>query len=128
MRQRALVLVLVLSLLLNVISLGWLTWVVTDPSSWFPGAYAERGEKGPLGPRGPEGPVGPAGPVGPDAEEAVSNLEFEIEELRGELASAQEAADEAVSGLEELCSAISSAYIYANSATEDMLFELDLAC
>jgi hypothetical protein len=128
MRRRALTIALAVSLGLNAVALGWLTWAVSVPSYWFPGAYAERGDEGPRGPRGPRGPAGPPGPVGPDAEDAVFTLESDIEELRGELADAQEQAETATSQLEELCSAISNAYIDANSATEDMLFELDLAC
>ena len=135
MRQRALTLALAASLTLNAVALGWLTWIAVDPQAWFPGAYAERGEKGPRGPRGPTGPVGPAGPVGPDAEEAVSSVSFQVDELtgridvlEGELADAQDAADAAAARLDDLCGAINSAYFSSNSATEDMLFELDLAC
>jgi hypothetical protein len=90
--------------------------------------------------RGPRGAVGPPGPVGPSADEGLSELESrlddlesgtsltklqfkvdEIDELRSDL-------DDLASGFDSLCAAISSAYISANSATEEMLFELDLAC
>jgi hypothetical protein len=36
--------------------------------------------------------------------------------------------DELEGNFTGLCDAIGSSYITANSATEDMLFELDLAC
>jgi hypothetical protein len=69
------------SLVLNLAVIGWLGWIVADPSYWFPGAYAEQGERGPSGPRGPRGPVGPPGPVGPDAEDAVAGLSSDVDDL-----------------------------------------------
>jgi hypothetical protein len=41
---------------------------------------------------------------------------------------AKQVADDAQQAIEALCSAISSSHVSANSATEEMLFELDLAC
>jgi hypothetical protein len=80
-RSHLLIVAVVASLALNVVALGWLAWIVADPSYWFPGAYAERGDRGPAGPLGPRGPVGPPGPVGPDAEDAVSSLSTDLEDL-----------------------------------------------
>ena len=119
--SRRLVAVLAVSLAANVLAIGRLSWIVADPQYWFPGAYAEKGERGERGPRGPIGPPGPPGPVGPDAEAAVSELEGQLTDVSSELETLR-------SEFDELCSAIGTAYIGANSATEDMLFELDLAC
>jgi hypothetical protein len=113
--------VLAISLALNVAAIGWLSWIVADPQYWFPDAYAETGEQGEQGPRGPVGPPGPPGPVGPDAEDAFSALDEQLVSLTSDV-------EELRSEFDDLCSAIGSAYIDSNSATEDMLFELDLAC
>lgn len=51
----------------------------------------------------------------------VSVLEDEIETLRTELATVRD-------DLDSLCSAIASALIYANSATEEMLYTLQSGC
>jgi hypothetical protein len=119
--RRLLVAVLAATLAANVAAIGWLTWIVVAPEYWFPGAYAEKGEQGDRGPRGPVGPPGPPGPVGPDAEDAVATLDGQLTDVSSEV-------EDLRSELDELCSAISSAYIGANSATEEMLFELNLAC
>jgi hypothetical protein len=83
-RRRVLIPVLAASLLLNAAALGWISWIVADPSYWFP-AYAERGERGPVGPIGAQGPVGPPGPVGPDAEDAVASLSSDVDDLTARL-------------------------------------------
>jgi hypothetical protein len=126
--RRLLIALLAVSLALNVAALGWLAWIVADPHYWFPDAYAEKGEQGDRGPRGPAGPPGPPGPVGPDAEEAVSALDGELTDLSSEVDRLRTELDALSTAFDDLCSAIGSAYIDANSATEDMLFELDLAC
>jgi hypothetical protein len=77
------------SVLLAITSIGLITWMAADPERWFPDAFAQQGEQGPPGPRGPEGPAGPPGPVGPDAEEAVSTLEFRVDDLESSLQSTQ---------------------------------------
>jgi hypothetical protein len=120
-RRRLLVTLLTISLVLNVAAIGWLGWIVADPQYWFPDAYAEKGQQGDRGPRGPVGPPGPPGPVGPDAEDAFSALDGQLTDLTSEV-------EDLRSEFDDLCSAISSAYIGSNSATEEMLFELDLAC
>jgi hypothetical protein len=66
--------------------------------------------------------------VGPGAEEAVNTLDAELTDLSSEVEGLRTEFDDLNAAFHELCSAIGSAYIDANSATEDMLFELDLAC
>ena len=127
----------VTNLLLSFMALGWLAWIVVDPQYWFPSAYAAKGPTGDRGARGPRGPVGPPGPVGPDAADAVdalqskvSQLGFRVDDL--ETATSSTELQSQVDGLEstisELCDAISLNYIYANSATEELLSDLDTAC
>ena len=110
-----------ISLALSAVAIGWLSWIVADPEYWFPEAYAEKGPQGDPGPRGPVGPSGPPGPVGPDAEDAFSALDGQLTDVTSEV-------EDLRSELDELCSAISSAYLGSNSATDEMLFELNLAC
>jgi peptidoglycan hydrolase CwlO-like protein len=126
--RRLLVAVLVVSLAVNAAAIGWLSWIVADPEYWFPGAYAEKGQRGDRGPRGPVGPAGPPGPVGPDAEDAFSTLDGQLSDVTSEVEDLTSEVEDLRSELDELCSAISSAYVGANPATEEMLFDLNLAC
>lgn len=99
MSRRVFAVAFAASILLNVAALGWLTWIVADPSYWFPGAYAEQGEQGPPGPPGARGPVGPEGPVGPDAETAVEELGAEISGVSGRVDDLETAVDELGQGI-----------------------------
>lgn len=130
MRGRLLVAALVANIALSLTALGWLAWIAADPPHWFPGAYAEKGERGDRGPRGPVGPEGPAGPIGPDAADAVDELSFRVDDLEASLGDVDVSAEveQLRSDIDDLCNAIDSAYAFSNSATEDLLFELQLAC
>jgi hypothetical protein len=79
----------VVSLLLATASVGLVAWIAIDPERWFPSAFAEQGEPGPPGPRGPVGPPGPPGPVGPDAEDLVSTLQSDVDDLASSLEDTQ---------------------------------------
>jgi hypothetical protein len=78
---RLLVALSISSLLVALIAVGGLAWVVTSPETWFPDAFAERGDQGPRGPRGLVGPPGPPGPVGPDAESAIADVSSSVDDL-----------------------------------------------
>lgn len=98
MNRRVLAVVLTASVVLNLAAIGWVAWIVADPSYWFPGAYetpkaGPTGETGRSGARGPAGPRGPRGFPGAAGESAD---EFEIEQLRSDL-------DEATAQVEAIC-------------------------
>lgn len=84
MSRGALALVLVTGVL-SLVAIGWITWVVVQPTYWFAGAYAPKGETGDRGPVGPAGPAGPAGPVGPDAEEALLGVSSQVDDASAQL-------------------------------------------
>lgn len=121
----------VASLLTALAALALTAWVALEPRYWLADAYAEpaRGERGPRGIRGPAGPVGPEGPVGPGAvadfalvEEATTELSQRVDDLEATL-------EDVEAQLINLCDEIGSVYrLYANSATEDALRNLWLAC
>ena len=139
--RRALALIAV-NAVLTLVAIGWLTWLSLEPRYWFPGAYAQEGPRGDEGPRGERGSPGPPGPVGPSADDEglalegqLTDLEGEITALESQLADTQSELEDAVSSLDDaantlsdLCDAIGTNHISANSATEELLFDLDLAC
>jgi hypothetical protein len=103
---------LVANLVVALAALGWLGWIVADPSYWFPSAY-ETPKPGPPGVPGAPGKAGPPGPRGrpglrglpgesadaSENEQLRSDLDdatAEIEQLRSDL-------DDATSKLEAIC-------------------------
>jgi hypothetical protein len=136
--RRALIASVAVNAVLTVVLLAWVSWIVLEPRFWFESAYAEKGPTGDRGPRGIAGPAGPPGPVGPDAEDAIFGLESALGDLDSRITDLEDATsaselqsqvENVAAALEELCSAISQNYFGgSNSATEQLLFDLYLAC
>ena len=96
---------LVVSMFLNLVVLGWVTWIVVSPRYWFPAAYAAEGPPGDQGPTGPTGAEGPPGPSGDTAEEAVSTLEGEVNTLNTRVEEVDARVDDACQQIYEMVEA-----------------------
>jgi hypothetical protein len=150
-RERILLAVAGISLIVAAISLGGLVWVIADPHRWIPSAFAQQGPVGDKGPQGTVGPAGPPGPVGPDASAAIDDLSARVKDLASgagdsagtsvsdlssaltdlETGSGDQAAqsvDDIATTVAALCDAITSEWPYANSATDSLLTSLYNAC
>jgi hypothetical protein len=129
-RSQLLVASLVLNALLSLAAIGWIAWVTQEPRHWFPGAYEQPaiGPQGPSGEAGPRGARGPRGFPGPPGSAGASADVAEVEQLRSDVDDLQSTADDLQNTVSSICDAFSAAYTAANSATEDSMFELSLAC
>lgn len=116
--------VLIVNAAITLLLTALLVCVAITPETFFPGAFAEKGErgdKGPRGDRGPRGRLGPMGPPGPGVEEALaeikelriwtdeiemtaSDLDDRVGQLEAEVSSAASDADQALSMAEDACS------------------------
>jgi hypothetical protein len=78
---RVLVAVCAVSVVISLGALSLAVAIVAAPHYWFAGAFAEKGPTGDRGPRGPIGAVGAAGPIGPDAQSAIDDLSYRLDDL-----------------------------------------------
>ena len=130
--NRLLVAVATASLVLSIVSLGWIAWISQDPRYWFPGAYAAQGPRGEPGPIGLRGPIGPPGPVGPTVDEAISDVDFRLAEvearvevLESDVSALQTTTDDLTTSVEETGSTVDDIcdeFSFYSGALEDIWF------
>lgn len=76
---------LITSLALSAIAVGWVAWIVVEPRTWLDeiaGPQGPVGETGPIGPVGPPGPTGPTGQPGADGSDGADAESPDAETLK----------------------------------------------